>query len=78
MTYTPSEKRDQVFDPIVEDLVIEKNRYEWNGSDWGETGDAYKRTITRNADNNVTSAVISVPYNGQYEDTNVLQILSTL
>lgn len=69
VTYTPSEKRDQVFDPIVEDLVIEKNRYEWNGSDWGETGDAYKRTITRDADNNVTSAVISVPYNGQYEDT---------
>lgn len=70
-TYTPSEKRDQTFDPIVTDLVIEKNRYSWNADDakWDETGDAYKRTITRDADDNVTSAVISVPYEGKYEDT---------
>ena len=68
-TYTPTEKRDQTFDPIVEDLVIEKNRYEWDGSDWAATGDAYKRTITRDADDNVTSVVIAVPYNGQFEDT---------
>ena len=68
-TFTPSEKRDQTFDPIVKDLVIEKNRYEWDGSDWAATGDAYKRTVTRDADDNVTSVVISVPYDGQFEDT---------
>ncbi len=69
VTFTPSEKRDQTFDPIVKSLVIEKNRYEWDGSDWASTGDAYKRAITRDADDNVTSVVISVPYNGQFEDT---------
>lgn len=67
--FTPSEKREQTYDDYVPFLVIEKNRYEWDNNAWQTTGDAYKRTIKRDADKNVTSVVISVPYNGGYDDT---------
>ena len=68
-TFTPSEKREQTYDEFVPNLVIEKKRFEWDNNAWITNGDAYKRTIKRDADNNVTSLVISVPYNGEYEDT---------
>ncbi len=69
LTFTPNEKRDQTYDEFVPNLVIEKTRYEWNNDAWQTTGDAYKRTIQRDADNNVTSVIISVPYDGKYDDT---------
>lgn len=71
-TYTPSDKREQTFDNIVPGLVITKDRYSWNDGAWAETGDAYKRTIKRDADNNVLSCVVSSPVTagGQFYDLN--------
>lgn len=69
VTFTPTEKREQTYDSYFLNFTTEKNTYEWSDDNWVATGDAFKRTITRDADNNVTSVVISVPYDGQFEDT---------
>lgn len=64
-----SSKLVLVHDPILPDLVVEKKRYEWDedANAWVETADAFRRDITRDADNNLTSLTISVPYNGAYD-----------
>lgn len=60
-----------VYDPIVTDLVVSKTRYEWDelSEQWTAISDSFKRDITRDADGNILSLVISVPYMGSYDAT---------
>lgn len=60
-----------IYDPIVNDLVVSKKRYEWNSEtgDWEEISDSFRRDITRDADGNITSLTILVPYMGNYDAT---------
>lgn len=69
-TFTNEGKRVQTYDLFMPTLTVSKVKYYWDEDNnaWVETGDAFRRTITRNEDGNVTSLVISVPYLGEYED----------
>lgn len=69
VTFTNSEKRVQIYDEKVPSLCIQKDKYVWSDDEWTAITDAYKRQVTRDADGNVTSVVVSVPYNGVYEAT---------
>lgn len=60
-----------VYDPVVTDLVVSKTRYVWDSdaNDWTEISDSFRRDITRDADGNITSLTILVPYMGNYDAT---------
>lgn len=60
-----------VHDPVVTDLVVSKKRYEWDSesNDWTEISDSFRRDIIRDADGNITSLTILVPYMGTYDAT---------
>lgn len=70
-TFTPDSKRVQTYDTVLPKLTITKDRYQWDddANDWTETGDAFRREIKRDADGNVTSLTLSVPYLGEFDAT---------
>lgn len=70
-TFTNSSKRVQVYDAYFPLLCIQKDKYEWDedGAQWNESGDSFRRAVTRDADHNVTRVELSVPYLGQYDVT---------
>lgn len=69
--FTNASKAVFVHDPVVADLVISKKRYEWDSesNDWTEISDSFQRDIKRDADGNITSLTILVPYMGAYDAT---------
>lgn len=69
--FTYSSKKVREYDPTVTSLATYYDNLEWNTltNEWVTTGSSYKRTVTRNADGNVTMMVLATPYNGQYDDT---------
>lgn len=70
-TFTPDSKRVQTYDKVLPQLTLTKDRYTWNADDneWIATYDAFRREITRDADGNVTSLTLSVPYMGEFDAT---------
>lgn len=68
-TFTPSELLEREFDPIVKTLPIKAVTKMYRDGQWVETGNSYTRTITRNADGNITSVEIAVPYEGKMDPT---------
>lgn len=69
-TFTNSTKRVQTYDPLYPKLItLTKDRYQWTNDQWVATGDAFRRNVVRDADNNVTSLTVSVPYNGGWDET---------
>lgn len=68
-TFVNSSKAVFTYDPIVSDLVVKKQRYVWNEETeaWTEITDSFIREIVRDADNNITSLMIKVPYQGEYD-----------
>lgn len=75
VTFTPSEKRAQTYDPILPQLTLTKDKYIWLNDAWQPNYDSFHRTVVRNADNNVTSLTLAVPYMGDFEET--LRITNT-
>ncbi len=68
-TFTNSTKRVQTYDMLYPRLItLSKDRYQWAGSDWVATGDAFRRNVTRDADGNVLSLTVAVPYNGAFDE----------
>ncbi len=75
-TFTPTEKKEQTYDPVFPQLTLTKDKYIWvEGSGWQPNYDSFHRTVVRNADNNVTSLTLAVPYMGNFEET--LRITNT-
>lgn len=70
-TFVPSSKRAQTYDPILPQLTLTKDKYDWDAenNEWVENYDSFRRTIVRDADNNVTILTLAVPYNGNFDDT---------
>lgn len=70
-TFANGSKRVQVYDAYFPLLCIQKDKYDWDkdGVQWTESGDAFRRTVTRDADHNVTRVELAVPYLGQYDVT---------
>lgn len=71
VTFVPSSKRVQTYDPILPELTITKDKYDWDvdNNTWVENYDSFRRTIVRDADNNVANLTLAVPYNGKFDDT---------
>ena len=74
-TFTPSEKKEQTYDPLFPQLTLTKDKYIWLNNAWQPNYDSFHRTVVRNADNNVTSLTLAVPYNSIFEET--LRITNT-
>ncbi len=74
-TFTPSEKKEQTYDPVFPQLTLTKDKYIWLNDAWQPNYDSFHRTVERNADNNVTSLSLAVPYMGNFEET--LRITNT-
>ncbi len=70
-TFVPSSKRVQTYDAILPALTLTKDKYDWDtdGNQWVPNYDSFRRTVVRNADNNVTSLTLAVPLNGNFDDT---------
>lgn len=69
-TIVPVARRTVEYDSIVTDVIIKRLAEAYDEDlGWYESGNCYTRTITRNADGNVTSEVIAVPYEGIYDPT---------
>ena len=70
-TFTPTAKRVQTYDRILPQLTLTKDKYEWDDTagDWITNYDSFHRTIVRDADQNVTSLTLAVPYEGRFDDT---------
>lgn len=68
-TFTNSSRRVQTYDSYFPELTLTKYKYNWdtNLKRWLETGDSFRRKVTRDADNNVTGLTLAVPYNGAYD-----------
>ncbi len=59
--FTPSEKKVKEYDPIMKDLVVLNNEMVFDEveNDWVVQGNCFKRTITRDAANNVTGLTVA-------------------
>lgn len=70
-TFVPSSKRVQTYDALLPQLTLTKNKYDWDSENnqWVDNYDSFRRTLVRNADNNVTSLTLAVPLNGKFDDT---------
>lgn len=71
VTFVPSSKRVQTYDAILPALTLTKDKYDWDAesNQWVPNYDSFRRTIVRNADNNVTSLALAVPLNGTFDET---------
>lgn len=71
-----SDSTAYVYDPIVGTCTAEKSVFSWNvmTNSWDLGATSFKRAITRDASNNVTEMMISVPWQGAYEDIERTQI----
>lgn len=64
--YTRTERK---YDPIVTDVIVDNAEYYWLNGEWQQTGNNYRRVITRNAQGNVTQCDVEVLYEGKYDAT---------
>lgn len=55
------------YDPILHNVITLREEWLWMNNDWQMVGNCYRRAIRRNDDGNVTSVIIAVPYNGEYD-----------
>ena len=69
--YRNHRKTEIEYDPILTDVITRKDQWAWLGDQW-RPGDCYKRIITRDEKGNITSAVIAVLFNGDYDPTQRL------
>ena len=76
-TFVNSSRRVQLYDDVVPSLVISKDKYYWDDvRNYWVLGDAFRRDITRDADNNITKLVLSTPYDGEFDP--IMRYTSTI
>lgn len=69
-------KVSRSYDPIVTGLITENYEWIWIEEDkeWGQLANNYTRTVTRNADGNITEVTVAVLYEGVFDPTERLLI----
>lgn len=69
--YLFSSRRTRTFDPVVTDFVTANTNYIWDDveSGWTPAGNIFERTVSRNAQGNVTEIIVAVPYEGNMSPT---------
>ncbi len=68
-------KSEYEYDPILTDVIIDRKEMLWIGGEWQQVGNNYKRIITRNEQGNITSSVIAVLFQGNYDPTQKLEMV---
>ena len=71
VNYSNYKKTEIDYDPILTNVITRKDQQAWVNGEW-RPGDCYKRIITRDETGNITSAVIAVLFNGEYDPTQKL------
>lgn len=68
-SYTPSQRLSRTYDEVAPWLHTFMGYYTWNAdeSTWEVSSQANKYSYTRDADNNITGAIFSAPYQGEWE-----------
>lgn len=67
-------KTEFEYDPILTNVITKRTEWMWMRGDWQLVGNNYTRTFYRNDDGNVTSVVIAVLLDGEYDPTQRLSI----
>ncbi len=67
-------KNEFEYDPILTDVITDRKELIWVEGEW-QNGNCYKRIITRDEKGNITSSVIAVLFQGEYDPTQKLEIV---
>lgn len=70
VNWTPTEKTTRVYDSVLPGVITENAMEYFEDGSWQPAANTYRRTITRNADGNILSSIITVLYQGTYEETD--------
>lgn len=63
------------YDPRITSLIVKNESYIWMAGEWQKGSNDYIRTVTRNADGNVTEVVVSTFFNGNYSPMEKLHVI---
>lgn len=76
--YENNKKSEFEYDPILTNIITQRLEWMWLQTglqyEWKPVGNTYKRIITRDEAGNITSVVIAVLYNGDFDPTQRLDI----
>lgn len=68
------ERVERTYDSRLTSVITANRQWIWEDGDWMLLGNCYNRTITRNAQGNVTAVEIAVLYQGAYDPTQRIDI----
>lgn len=78
VNYENNKKSEFEYDPILTNIITQRLEWMWLQTgpqyEWKPVGNTYKRIITRDDAGNITSVVIAVLYNGDFDPTQRLDI----
>lgn len=74
VNYENNKKSEFEYDPILTKIITKRTEWMWLMDEWKPVGNTYKRIITRDDAGNITSVVIAVLFNGDYDPTQKLDI----
>ena len=66
VNYDNSVKTERAYDSRITELPIQNLEYTWSNDQWNQNGNNYCRTITRDADGNITFVQIDVMLDGEF------------
>ena len=78
VNYENNKKSEFEYDPILTHLITQRLEWMWLQTgpkyEWKPVGNTYRRIVTRDDAGNITSVVIAVLYNGDFDPTQRLDI----
>ena len=78
VNYENNKKSEFEYDPILTNLITQRLEWMWlqigSEYEWKPVGNTYRRIVTRDEAGNITSVVIAVLYNGDFDPTQRLDI----
>ncbi|MDE6549658.1 MAG: hypothetical protein K2L22_11740 [Muribaculaceae bacterium] len=78
VNYEDNSKSEFEYDPILTSLITKRTEWMWleigSQYEWKPVGNTYERTVTRDEAGNITSVVVAVLFNGEYDPTQKLDI----
>ncbi len=63
------------YDPILTNVITDREEWMWMEAEWCQLGNNYKRIITRDEEGNITSSVIAVLFQGIYDPTQRVDVV---
>ena len=72
--FTVSQRIEQTYDPILENVPVTKRQWYNINGELHLVGNCYDRTITRNADGNITNVEVATIYEGGFDPSIRIEI----